>query len=1120
MIEFITGPSGSGKSTVMIDKIQELLNKNKEICIIVPEQYSYDFDKKLYFKLGPKNFNKVTSLSFKSLARQLFQLFGEINRNGEYADEYTRMIFTHLAILNVQKNPESMQYFTKISRQQGFAEEVIVLITELKRSGITPEKIKEKSVFFDNKLQRKINDISLIFLEYEKLMNKYGYKDNLDDLKFASEISKYNNYFEGKYVFFDEFESFTGDQLNFLETIISSSAGVCITLRTDDVYAGEYTLFETVNKTYRSIVKICLDFNKKFINISCKESFRFKNDDIKYLSTNILRNKEYTHKSTVPEPENIQIFEAKDLYTESEYVCASIKHLVYSDKSLKYRDIAIISNNINAYSDVLRSAFERYEIPYFLNIEKTVIHTSLMVFFNTLIDIINKSEYNSEYIFKYLKCGLLGIDLIDISLLENYCYKWSIDKEIWLNPFTANDINLDKLEQLRKQIINPLEEIKQKLKKNISVHELCTILYKFLIENKVEFYLSSIMGELIKENKDYEAAEIKRLWGCLINILDSMSNTLKNSKMSFGEISNIIKSMLGKIKYSSPPQTLDSITVASARTARLNSPRVVFIMGATDGDFPNTVKINGLFSEADKYKLSQNGIEISRSISDIIASERLVVYKSLSSASEKLFITYPLSDLSGKSKYPASVISEIFRLFDSNKMLKLEPEINVDFYAVTMKSAFYHYMQYRSNNDKSIASIKEVLIQNQYYKRKIEYIFIRLKKQPDFKITRETMQKLKNFSVFNISPSTFELYNICQFKYFCKECLKLFINEKVELDKKFSGSLIHSCFYKIISTRSKDDFIKLSYNELKEQIIESAKSFKSTEMGGEFSKAPGFELSFNKLTERLVNVFIHTQQEIMISDFIPTDFEFKLRDKNSKSTLELEFAGDKKLSFGGIIDRIDVCTINNNKYVRIIDYKSGKKTIDAISLSNGINMQMLLYLFSITDKKSLYSDYEPAGVLYSPASINSIKPEEKKEKTLNINEINSILKTNGLIINDKIVLEAMEHGINGKYIPAKLDKNNKLTKNSECINKEDFMSLKKFCYQKLIDMADSVYNGNIKASPLLQKNKNLECEYCNYINICGNNSKLSYRKAEEYVSPEIIDILENSKKESELDGMD
>lgn len=127
------------------------------------------------------------------------------------------------------------------------------------------------------------------------------------------------------------------------------------------------------------------------------------------------------------------------MYSEVEYVCATIRHLISDDKTLNYRDFAILSNNIEEYADILRETFERCEIPYFMSISKPVVHTSIMVFFTSLLELLTAKKLKSEHIFCFMKCGILDFSLIDggsdnendslsdIAQFENYCYKWNIE---------------------------------------------------------------------------------------------------------------------------------------------------------------------------------------------------------------------------------------------------------------------------------------------------------------------------------------------------------------------------------------------------------------------------------------------------------------------------------------------------------------------------------------------------------------------------------------------------------------------------------------------------------------------------------------------------------------------
>lgn len=1113
MVEFIIGAAGSGKSSEIIRKTDTLVDSGKEICIIVPEQFSYEFDKNLYKKVGAKKFNMMASHTFTSIARQLFQSYGDRRRNGEYADETARMILVYEAVATARDNPDSSGTLKRQLSHSGFVDELLKLICELKRAGITPQMLINKSVMLDKKLMAKTNDIALIYLEYERLMTEYGFKDNFDDISEASQTANMHGYFKGKTVFIDEFESFSGDQLELIRVIISHAEDVYIALRTDDVNAGEFTLFETANETYRSIANICRDLGKKYSIMKCTGEYRFSNPDIAYLSRNILRNRKNINGENIPEPENIFIFEARDCYSEAEIVCASIKRFMYRDRTLRYRDIAVISNNITDYADVLKAAFERYEIPYFMSIEKSVMHTSIMIFFSSLFDIAARRNYSSEMLFRYMKCGLIGIPLTDIAMIENYCYKWGVDGKVWKEVFSAKDENTEKLETIRKSVIEPLQKLKKNLSGKKTAREICRAVYTHIEECGAEKNVSELMNRLVMENRDYEASELKRLWSCMIDILDSLSDTFGDIEITLPEMRNIVKSLIGRIKYSVPPQTLDNVTAAPSGTARLNSPRIVFVMGANDGDFPATVNTHGIFSGVDKQKLSENGIEISRRLPELIAAERLGVYKSLSAASEKVCITYTLSDLSGQSKYAAPVIDEIKTLFGRDIVVP-EHSLNPDYYAVTMKAAFYHYMQDRKLNNSSVASIKKILMDDEEYSRRIEYIYSRSQKKNSHSVSTSIVENLKDFEPMNISHTAFELYNKCHFKYFCKEILKLFVLEKVDMNTLYTGSLIHNCFYRIMSSRSKQEFISMSYEQIEKEIFDSADDFIKSEMGGEFAKTPRFEFGSRKLSESLVRVFVHMQHELMASDFEPGAFELNIGFGGNSAPLMLDFGDGKKLVFGGKIDRADVCMVDGTKYVRIIDYKSSAKDITAEKISCGMNMQMLLYLFAITTKGGKFEGFRPAGVLYSPVRISDIKPEFKREESENTKVIDSNLKTHGLVVSDKKVLDAMEHGITGNFIPAKTNKDGNIDKKSHCIPPEAFDELREFSFRKLIQMAESVYSGDADANPLVDKDDDCPCANCDYSDICGNYPMTQYHESKNEDKSEAEKILNEEDEEN------
>ena len=1079
MVEFIIGASGTGKTTEMFRRIKEGADSGHEQCALVPEQYSQEFDKNLYNYVGAKVFNDIASHSFSSLARQLFQLYGDPEHSGEYAGEMARMILVYQAVSATAKRPESLRYFRRLSSQAGFAEDIMKLIGDMKRAGIESQELSIKSELLDNKLRDKTTDVAAIFYEYERLMEEYGFKDNFENIRSAAHVANTQRFFEGKYVFLDEFESFTGDQLEMLRVIFSSAENVVITLRSDDVSAGEFTLFETVNTTYRQLASLCRELHIDHKITVCRTSHRFSCPELRYLSENIMRNRKASAKA--PKADNIRVFEARDMYSECEYICAEIKRLIASDPSLRYRDIAVISNTIEHYADILKAAFVRYEIPYFLSIERPVDHTAVMVFFIALLDLLTARKFRSEQVFRLLKCGLLKPGLEEVSLLENYCYKWGIDGDTWLEQFTAPDEMLDELEKLRAYIVDPIMKLRGSLRHSCTAEKACGLLYQYLVDCEAEQTLAALMGRLIRADRDYEAAELKRLWGCLMDILDSVTATLGDKEITFAELANIMRSMMNTITYSVPPQTVDSVIAASARTARLNSPRIIFAAGSCEGDFPNQVSLHGLFSESDKQKLSDIGFEIARPLSDLIASERLIVYKSLSTASQKLYLTYPLADLSGQAKYPSGVIDMIRKMFADN-LLITERDLSPAHYAVTYHAAYYHYMQDRSDNTPEIASIGEVLRTNEVYRNRVTSVLSRSGERPVHTVPTEIVRRLKDFEPLHISPTALENYNNCHFMQFCSDFLKLQIPEKIELDVRISGDLTHNCFYRILGSRTKKDFMTLSHEQLSAEISAEAERYRAERLGGDFAKTPRFELLFNKLTERLAEVFVHTQESLMQSDFTPVRFEYRLK---GDSALKLPFGNGYELHFGGIADRMDTCEVNGRKYLRVIDYKSSGKSIDENTLAGGLNLQMLLYLFSATEKGAVFGDCEPAGVLYTPIQIGEFDAEESRQNSFNQSLVDSKLRTQGLLIDDMDVVEAMEKDVCGRFIPAKLTAKGTFDSRSSVMPSDNMQKLRELVYNSLTEAAESMLAGEIEAVPLM-RGKRKPCTYCGYADICGN----------------------------------
>ena len=193
------------------------------------------------------------------------------------------------------------------------------------------------------------------------------------------------------------------------------------------------------------------------------------------------------------------------------------------------------------------------------------------------------------------------------------------------------------------------------------------------------------------------------------------------------------------------------------------------------------------------------------------------------------------------------------------------------------------------------------------------------------------------------------------------------------------------------------------------------------------------------------------------------------------------------LSVSGVVDRVDAWEKDGRLYLRVVDYKTGRKSFDLTDVWNGLGLQMLLYLFTLTeDGKTLFGDRElvPAGVLYLPArdlpvgGSRTMTEEERQKK------VDEQLRRKGLVLDDEAVLSAMERGEEGfRFLPLKMKKSGEIG-GEALVSAERLGKLERHTRQILRDIAAELAAGNIAADPFWQGPQHNACQWCEYAAAC------------------------------------
>lgn len=1073
MLNIIYGKSGSGKSKKLYSDIKENLS-NEKIFLIVPEQSNLSAEQNLIKELEVSSLINVQVLT---LSRMAFRIFEEVGGkiNPTLSQSGKAMI-----VYDILKNEEKNLKF--LGKSDKNIDVVINMITELKKHNITESVLDDIDVS-DTYTKLKLEDIKLILKRYnEKLQDKFI--DENDILTVVSEKIQYSSMFDNSLIYIDDFIGFTPQEYKVFEELMKKCEKITVALSTDSLEKGDKELdIFYFNKIFADkLIDIAKRNGKKVQTVHLEENLRAKNDEIKFLE-DALSDKKF--KQYKEETKNISLFLANNSYSEMEFVANEILKLVKND-GYKYNEIAITTGSIEAQALEAKIIFDKYNIPIFIDEKKDLNQNILIKYILAIVEIFSKN-WSFESVFNYLKLGMLDVSNYDIFALENYCKKWGIKYYKWFKPFTYEELNenQEKLENLRKMIVEPLLKLKDNFEKK-TVKEITKAIYEFLIQNNINEILDNKIKSIgsIEINSEYNTS-----YKILVSILDELVNIFGDEKVSFDKYKDLLQigfsqSDLGKI-----PIAQDQVILGDSKRSRNNNIKVNFICGINDGVFPTVNKFEGFLNDSDREILKSNGMEIAKTSLELLYSANFEIYNALSIASEKLYLSYCSSDKEGKSIRPSILIKKIKRIFPN---LKEDSDIITKSYYITNEMATFDdaiIMYKRYLDGEEISDEWKTLLN--YYKNTQKEKFEKTMEGLEYtnqaqQISEENIQKMYGNNL-KTSVSRLEQYKKCPFSFHLKYGLKLKENPELKIQTVDTGTFMHEIideFFEVLEERKidikeiTDEEVQKIVSEIIEITLEMSKYYI-------FSSTAKFKILTNRLKKVIsesINYIIYTMKNSKF-ECLGHEIEFGANGKYKPIVMNLE--NGKRVEITGKIDRVDVGKIDDKNYVRIIDYKSSIKNIDLNQVEAGLQIQLITYLDAISKQ----DNFDPSGILYLGLVDNIVKANKNMNDEQIKEEIRKKFRMNGLVLANIDIIKMMDTKLqegSSDIIPVTLKKSGEISDKSSAIKEEEFTKLQEKVSDIVKQISNEILNGKIDIKPY-NDTKHTGCDYCEYKSICMFN---------------------------------
>lgn len=1104
MLNFIIGTKGSGKTAEGHRILGECVKNGGEAMLIVPKQFTFESDKGILSLLSPKLACQIEVLSFSRLCHIALQSYGGIENT--IASGGVRSILMSLAVEAVG---EQLTVFARHKNEIALTQKMLSFVDEMKNEGITAEDLEicaEK--VSDRFLSQKLREVALISNSYDSVVSQSFFDDG-DLLRAVAEILQNTDFFKDKTIVIDGFPSFSFGEYKLIEQMLKKAKNVYVTLCTDSLNIGsDLSPFAVTGKTARKLRLLAGTNSVESGSVIKTERGDKYPEDLSAIEKNIF----LPDYKTQSESENVEIICCGNILSECDTVGRKIKALIRTGK-YRCRDIAVIYRNSESYERPIKNALKKYGVPLFEDRRQPVSNQPLICFVRNVLSICSEG-FSADYVFRLCKTGLWGVTTDEISLLENYVFMWDIGGKKWLSSWAENpdgfgcEMNeerkavLCEINSLRERIVEPLAKLKEEIefcegKKAVEK------LYNFIRDNKVDEALKSYALTLEKQGMHELALEQEQVWDILMEVFDEIAVSLCENGVNAKRLLELFEIVISTKSLGKLPDGFDEVSLLSAERALTKKAEIVFVVGLNSGVFPAVQVENGVFSASEKAKIILGGIEELGDAGSLTLRERFLCYNALSAPSQKLILTYPLSDSAGEKLTQSECIEWVKKILPSVKE-DFSSDCDLIDLVESEKSAFEIMAKNWKEKGKEINALKKYFSEKDEYKGRLDAISLAVSER-NFKFENgENAVELFGKNLY-FSASQLETYGQCPFMYFCRYGLKAKPRQKAKLDPAQSGTVVHFVLEKLLSKYKGKEFLSLTKEQTDEEIKALLNEYMNTEMGGTQEKGERFKYLYSRMEKNLRNIFDRLACEFADSDFEACDFEMKISRDGDVKPFKIDL-DEGSAEFFGVIDRVDKMDLDNKRYVRVVDYKTGVKQFRLSDVIAGLNMQMMLYLVSIWRKgKGEYENIIPSGVLYFPARMVPNNAQRGDDENIRTESRHSLGRMSGMLLDDENIIRHMDKNCRGIFIPAKYDVK------KDCF-KGDFISLAQL--EKLAQrmdeiirkMGNNLHKGNIPAEPVTGKGHGDTCLWCDFGDVCMNEGE-KYRYVENLSHAEAINLI-------------
>ncbi|MHC4511822.1 MAG: PD-(D/E)XK nuclease family protein, partial [Planctomycetota bacterium] len=272
-----------------------------------------------------------------------------------------------------------------------------------------------------------------------------------------------------------------------------------------------------------------------------------------------------------------------------------------------------------------------------------------------------------------------------------YCLAFGVSARDWQGEKAWDFAGCDnerlddkRIDRIRRKVGGPLLALQGTLcpaddrEKTVAPEEFTRAVFKFFDELGVRRTIARWIHEADETKERAAADEHQQFYAKFVDVFDELTEVFAGHSMTAEDYFAVLSSAFSQLTLALIPPTVDHVLVGSIERSRHPDLKVVFLVGATQKQFPVPIVPDSILTDDDRIAAESAEFLLAPTSSQTLAERQYLAYIAFTRPSQYLVVTYPSADEKGSEVPRSQFVADLESLFENlseESAAGSEPEI-------------------------------------------------------------------------------------------------------------------------------------------------------------------------------------------------------------------------------------------------------------------------------------------------------------------------------------------------------------------------------------------------------------------------------------------------------------